>query len=91
MSVFLVSGGRWGYTEGSSSRKVAGHWDEAEEVVGCSSIERHSKHNRTEPWVTSDWAIELGGLERSPSALIILQFQNEILLVPLLYCCLNQK
>lgn len=70
---------------------VVGHWNEAEEVVGCSSIRRHSRLNRTEPWASSDWDIELRDLERSPSALIIQQFQNEILLVPLLYCCLNQN
>lgn len=60
-------------------------------MVGCSSIERHSKLNRSESWASSDWDIELGNLEKSPSALIILQFQSEVLLVPLLYCCLNQK
>lgn len=69
---------------------VVGHWNEAEEVVGCSSIGRHSKLNRTEPWASSGWDIELCDLDRSPSALIIQQFQNEILVV-LLYCCLNQK
>lgn len=91
MSVFLVSGGRWVYTKGSSSMRVVGHWNEAEEMMGCSSIERHSKLNRTEPWASSDWDIELGDIERSPSTLTILQLQNEVLLVPLLYCCLKQK
>lgn len=71
--------------------RVVGHWNEAEEMMGCSSIERHSKLNRTEPWASSDWDIELGDIERSPSTLIILQLQNEVLLVPLLYCCLKQK
>lgn len=38
----------------------------------------------------SDWDIELGDLERSPSALIILQFQNEILLLPKKNSCLSE-
>lgn len=53
MSFFLVSGGRWVCTKGSSSMRVVGHWNEAEGVVGCSSIERHSEFNRTEPWASS--------------------------------------